>query len=295
MSTAQLVNLLIAAVLLAGVYAIMSYGLALAYGVMKIVNLAHAGYMMLGAYLTYELYERWSIPPLLGAIVSGVLVFGVGLLTYWALVRHIPTSDEPTLPSLLLLFGVWLLLQNIGYLIWGTQDRSILTPQTLQTIRFGSLVIPSVRLQVFAVALLALFALHALLTRTWFGRALRAVSQNRVSAQIVGIDAQRVALLAFGLSAGFSGLAGGLLSTLYSFNPSFGGTFLLRSFVIIVLGGLESFAGVALGGLILALAETFSVLVIPTSYQLALSFGLLVLTLIMLPGGIPSLLKGIRS
>jgi branched-chain amino acid transport system permease protein len=288
-SAAQVVNLLVAALLLAGVYAIMSYGLALAYGVMKLVNLAHAGFMMLGAYLTLEAFRRLGLDPLLGAVATAGVLWLVGMGVYWLLVRHVPTGDEPTLPSLLLLFGVWLVLQNIGYLIWGTQDQAILTPRTLQTLRLGPVTLPVVRVLVFLVALVGLVVLHLVLGRTWFGRAVRALTQNRQASRIVGIDVGRTAMLAFGASTAFSGLAGGLLATLYSFNPDFGGPFLLRSFVIIVLGGLESFAGVALGGLVLALLETFSVLVIPAGYQLALSFGLLVVALLVLPGGLPSL------
>ena len=291
MGPADLFNLLTSAVLLAGIYTAMSIGMTVIYGVMKMVNLAHAGFMMLGAYFAYEVSQRTPIDPLLAAVLAAPLFFFLGIATYWSMVRRVPVADVPTLPSLLLLFGLWLVLQNIGYAIWGADDRSILTPLTMATLRFGAIIIPVIRLIVFGIALLSLVSLHLFLTRTWFGRAVRALTQNREAGQLVGIDTQRTAMLTFGLGIAFTGLAGGLLATLYSFTPDFGGSFMLRAFVIIVLGGLESFAGVAIGAIIVALIETFSILVVPASYQLAISFALLVVALLVLPGGIEGWLQ----
>jgi branched-chain amino acid transport system permease protein len=288
---ADLLNLLASAVLLAGIYTTMSIGMTVIYGVMKMVNLAHAGFMMLGAYFAYEVSQRTPIDPLLAAVLAAPLFFLLGIATYGSMVRRVPVADVPTLPSLLLLFGLWLVLQNIGYAIWGADDRSILTPLTMATFRFAGITIPIIRLIVFGIALFSLVSLHVLLTRTWFGRAVRALTQNREAGQLVGIDTQQMAMLTFGLGIAFTGLAGALLATLYSFTPDFGGSFMLRSFVIIVLGGLESFAGVAIGAVIVALIETFSILVVPASYQLAISFILLVVALLVLPGGIEGLLQ----
>src|SRR5437879_10017755 len=118
MDAADFVNLLVSALLLAGVYAAMSVGMTIIYGVMKIVNLAHAGFLMLGAYFVYELHERMGLDPLLGVVLAFPAFFFLGAGIHWLLVRRIPTSDQPTLASLLLLFGLWLVLQNLGYLIW---------------------------------------------------------------------------------------------------------------------------------------------------------------------------------
>jgi len=291
MNAVDLLNLLIAALLLAGIYAAMSVGLTVIYGVMKIVNLAHAGFLMLGAYFVYELYERLGVDPLAGVLFAFPAFFLVGVAVHWLLVRRIPISDQPTLSSLLLMFGLWLVLQNIGYLIWGSSDRSILTPRTLSVVQVGPISMASVRLVVFAAAAGSLAILEFALHKTWFGRSVRALMQNRQAGQIVGIDVEKVARRTFGLGIAFAGAAGGLLAMLYSFSPDFGGSFLLRAFVIVVLGGLESFAGVAIGALILALVETFGILVLPAEYQPAIAFALLVLALVVLPGGIASLFE----
>ncbi len=291
MGLADLLNLLVAAILLAGIYTTMSMGMTVIYGVMKMVNLAHAGFMMLGAYFAFELSQRTAIDPLAASVLAVPLFFLLGVATYWTMVRFVPVADEPTLPSLLLLFGLWLVLQNVGYTVWGADDRSILTPMTMATLRFGGITIPIIRLIVFGIAMLSLVAWHLFLNHTWFGRSVRALTQNREAGQLVGIDTGRTAMLTFGLGIAFTGLAGALLATLYSFTPDFGGSFMLRAFVIIVLGGLESFSGVAIGAIIVALIETFSILVVPASYQLAISFSLLVVALLVLPGGIEGLLQ----
>ncbi len=291
MGLADLLNMLVAAILLAGIYTTMSMGMTVIYGVMKMVNLAHAGFMMLGAYFALELSQRTPIDPLAASVLAVPLFFLLGVATYWTMIRFVPVADEPTLPSLLLLFGLWLVLQNVGYIVWGADDRSILTVMTMATFRFDGITIPIIRLIVFGIAVLSFVALHLFLNHTWFGRSVRALTQNREAGQLVGIDTRRTAMLTFGLGIAFTGLAGALLATLYSFTPDFGGSFMLRSFVIIVLGGLESFSGVAIGAIIVALIETFSILLVPASYQLAISFALLVVALLVLPGGIEGFLQ----
>jgi len=291
MPAADVLNLLIAALLLAGVYAAMSVGMTIIYGVMKIVNLAHAGFMMLGAYFVLELHERLGMDPLIGVLFAFPAFFLGGMLVYWLLVRWIPMSDQPTLASLLLMFGLWLVLQNIGYLVWGNSDRAILTARTFRTVHLGPILIPYIRLVVFAAAASSLAVLELALRKTWFGMSVRALMQNQQAGRIVGIHVERTARRTFGLGTAFAGAAGGLLAMLYSFSPDFGRPFLLRSFVIIVLGGLESFSGVAVGALILALVETLSILVLPAGYQPAIAFGLLVLALVVLPGGVATLFQ----
>jgi branched-chain amino acid transport system permease protein len=290
MTFVDFLNLLISALLLGGIYALMSVGMTVIYGVMKIVNLAHAGFMMLGAYFAYELYQRFGFDPIPAALLAFPVFFLGGMAVHWLLVRWLPRSDQPTLASLLLMFGLWLVLQNIGYLIWGTGDRAILTPSTLAVVHLGPITISKLRLVVFAAAAVSLGLLQVVLNKTWFGRSVRALIQNRYAGLIVGVDDERTSRLTFGLGIAFAGVAGALLAMLYSFNPDFGRPFLIRSFVIIVLGGLESISGVALGALVLALVETFSILFVPAGYQPAISFAMLVVVLVVLPGGIASLL-----
>src|SRR5437868_11914612 len=187
MNLVDFLNLLIAALLLAGIYALMSVGMTVIYGVMKIVNLAHAGFMMLGAYFALELFDRFQLDPILAALAVFPVMVIIGGAVHWTLVRWLPRSDQPTLPSLLLMFGLWLVLQNLGYLIWGNTDRSIFTPRTLSTVNLGPISISTVRLAVFIAAVGCLLLLELILHYTWFGRSVRALIQNRYAALLTGV------------------------------------------------------------------------------------------------------------
>jgi branched-chain amino acid transport system permease protein len=284
-------GLFVTALLTAGLYALMSYGLALVYGVMKIINLAHAGTMMLGAFVVLSLNRAFHLDPILGAVVSAVVFFGLGMGLYRVAVRRV--VNAPPIASLLLLFGVWLCAQNAAYLIWGSEDQSIVTSYTYTTLDVGDLKIAVTRLVPALISLVALAGLRWFLSSTDLGKAIRAVSQNATAARLVGVRSERVATVAFGIGSALSAFAGGLLTLLFSFNPNFGGTFQLKSFAIIVLGGLESFSGVALGAVVLATVESFSILIPGWRGSLVnlLAFSLLVAGLVLLPGGIASLLE----
>ena len=131
------------------------------------------------------------------------------MAVHWLLVRWLPKSDTPTLASLLLMFGFWLVLQNIAYLVWGNEDQSILTPLTLSSVQIGQISIPKVNLVVFAAAVFCMVVLQIVFHRSWFGRSMRALIQNPYAAQIVGVDDQKTARLTFGLGTAFAGFAGG--------------------------------------------------------------------------------------
>lgn len=282
----NIVNLTISALLLAGFYASMAYGLGLIYGVLRIVNLAHGGIIMASAYLTWQLFVRFGIDPYLAIPIAMVVFFGVGVLIYQGLVRFLPRGPAGAVQSLLLLFGVWLVIRNIVYLLFGGDDQAIRTEYSTSSLPILGGHYGLNRVVVFAVSVIALLALHLFLTRTSWGRAIRAVAQNPDSSALVGINVERVYVLTFGLGTALAGLAGVLASTLFAFNPSFGAGELLRSFVIIVLGGMGSVVGIALGATVLALAEVFSIYVVPSYLASAVGFVLLVVVLTLRPGGL---------
>jgi branched-chain amino acid transport system permease protein len=283
---ADLATLAVAALLTAGLYTTMSFGLALVYGVMRIINLAHAGTMMLGAFVVLTLHRSLGLDPILGSFVAAPAFFVAGMLLYRFVVQR--AAQGPPIASLLLLFAVWLCVQNAAYLIWGSEDQSIVTAYTFLTISAGGVRVAVTRIVPFVVSLIVLALLAWFLRATRMGKAIRAVSQNVTSARLVGIRAEQVNRIAFGLGTALSAFAGGLLTLLFSFNPDFGGVFQLKSFAIIVLGGLESLVGVALGACVLAAIESFSILIPGWRASLInlLAFGILVVSLIVLPGGL---------
>jgi branched-chain amino acid transport system permease protein len=282
----EVLTLAVSAVLLAGFYAAMAYGLGLIYGVLRIVNLAHGGIIMAAAYLTWLLYTEFKVDPYLAIPVTLVAFFLVGVAIYWGLVRFLPRGPAGAVQSLLLLFGVWLVIRNLAYLLFTGNDQAIRTGYSTSSLSLLGASYSVNRLVVFGVSMVALIALHLFLTRTYWGKAIRAVGQNLDSCPLVGINVERVYLLTYGLGTALAGLAGLLASILFAFNPSFGAGELLKSFVIIVLGGLGSVVGIALGATILAFAEVFSIYVVPSYLTAAVGFVLLVVVLILRPGGL---------
>jgi branched-chain amino acid transport system permease protein len=288
----NLATVLVNALLAAGLYATMSYGLAVIYGVMRIINLAHAGIMMLGAYTTLTLFDRFHVDPFLGLVAVGPIFFFLGIGLYGAFGRGLRRSGGgPSMESLLLLFGVWLVLQNLAYYVWSGDTQSILTDYTLKSVPILGVRVGVPSLLVFGASAASLLFLTLLLSKTYLGKAIRAVTQNRDAALLAGVDADRISAVAFGLGTAFAGLAGGMLATLYAFTPDFGRSFLLKAFCIIVLGGMESVAGVAVGALVLALIENGLAVwtTVPTSFQDAVTFTLLFVALVAFPQGLPGL------
>ena len=270
----------------------MSYGLALIYGVLKIINLANAGVLMLGAYVTWWLWDGFAINPLLAPLIILPAFYLFGVILERVAVRRV-LEQEPIV-SLLLLFGVWLILQNIAYAVWTGDTRSIETPFVEATVKLWGIQLAVPRVYVFVAGALTLAVLQLFLTKTQFGRAIRAVAQDRDAARLAGIDVDRIYSAAFGMGIALSAFAGSLLSLIFPFGPDFGRTLQLKSFCIVVLGGLESFVGVAFGAIVLSLAEAFGLRLMPASYQNLISFVLLVVVLIAFPKGIAGLLRSFR-
>src|SRR3982750_1497425 len=187
----RLLELVINAVLLAGLYATMAYGLGLIYGVLRVVNLNHGGVIMTGAYLGWVMHEKFGIDPFLAIPVVGVVSFGIGVVIYRFLVRHLPRGAAGAVQSLLLLFGVWLVLRNGAYLLFTGNDQTIRTSYATRSIPLFGVNMSVNRVVVFGIAIVTLVALHLFLTRTYLGKAIRAVAQNADSCTLVGIDVER--------------------------------------------------------------------------------------------------------
>ncbi len=282
----RFVDLTISAILLAGLYATMAYGLGLIYGVLRVVNLAHGGVIMAGAYLGWILHLRLGLDPYLSLPLVVALTFGLGVVMYRLLVRHLPRGPAGGPASLLLLFGVWLVLRNIAYLAFTGNDQAIRTSYSTRSVAFLGTHFSLNRLAVLVAAVVTPALLHLLLKRTYLGRAIRAVAQNADSCTLVGVDVERIYSLTFGLGTALAGLAGLLSATIFAFNPASGSGELLKSFVVVVLGGLGSVFGLGLAALILAGVEVFAILVLPSYLTAAVGFVMLVLVLVLRPGGL---------
>jgi len=283
---ARFIDLALSAVMLAGLYATMAYGLGLIYGVLRVVNLAHGGVIMGGAYLGWVLFTRWGIDPYLALPVVVAANFGLGVVMYRLLVRHLPRGPAGGPASLLLLFGTWLVLRNVAYLLFTGNDQAIRTSYSTTSLAVLGTHVSVNRLAVLVIALVIPVLLQLLLTRTYTGRAIRAVAQNADSCTLVGVDVERIYALTFGIGTALAGAAGLLSATIFSFNPGFGSGELLKSFVVVVLGGMGSVLGTGAAALVLAVVEVFAILILPSYLTSAVGFVMLVLVLVLRPGGL---------
>ena len=282
----RLVDLAVSAVLLAGLYATMAYGLGLIYGVLRVVNLAHGGVIMAGAYLGWVLHGWLGVDPYASIPLVVGATFLLGMAMYRLLVRHLPRGPAGGPASLLLLFGVWLVLRNVAYLLFTGNDQVIRTSYSTRAIPFLGAHVEVNRLAVLGIAVVTPGLLQLVLRRTYLGRAIRAVAQNADSCTLVGVDVERIYTVTFGMGTALAGLAGVLSASIFSFNPAFGSSELLKSFVVVVLGGLGSVLGTGVAALILAVVEVFAILVLPSYLTAAVGFVMLVLVLVFRPGGL---------
>jgi len=279
---ALLLQTALSGILLGAVYSLLAGGLNLIFGVMRIINVAHADLMMLGAYTTFWAFSLLGLNPLLSLLVSMPLLFALGWGLQRFLVSRVVRASELT--SLLLTFGISIVLVNVALLLWTADFRSV--AYLSGSILVGNLALSKVRLVAFAVALAITVAAFLFLKWHAWGRAIRATSQHADLALACGIDVDLVRLGTFGLAGALAGAAGSLLSMMYSIYPEMGAYFLLKAFAIIILGGRGSFLGAFLGAVILGLIESYAALWTTATHAEAVAYVTLILMLLVRPSGL---------
>jgi len=260
-------------------------GLALIFGVMRIVNFAHGAFMMLGMYATYVLFTRTSISPYLLFIVSGIVLFGIGYAIYFGLLR--PIHGKSDFMQILLTLGIGLIATDGVLLIFGADYHQINIPLLGRNLRLGQhLAVNAPWVVSFAIAVVLALALYLFVMRTMTGRAARAIAQNRYAAPLMGINVFRVQAISFAVGIASAGIAGGLLLPVFYIYPQVGDQFTLKAFVMVVLGGMESIVGAALAGLVLGVVESLTSLYWGNEWALAVDFVIFLLVLSLKPSGI---------
>jgi branched-chain amino acid transport system permease protein len=272
-------------VLLGGLYALIGMGMALIFGVMRIVNFAHGAFLMLGMYVTYVLFERLGINPYLGFIGAAAVLFFVGIGTFKLLLRHVVDRSERM--QLLLTLGISLIISNGILLIFGADYHQLNFPLLGINFRLNEHVsLNAPWLLSFAITAALATGMFVLVMRTRFGRSLRAIAQNRYAASLMGINVQRTQALAFGLGLAAAGVAGALLLPVFYLFPDVGAPFTLKSFVMVVLGGMGSIEGAAIAGLVLGVIENLTSRYWGNEWAVVVDFILFLLVLSLRPGGL---------
>ena len=280
-----LIQGLILGVLTAGVYALMASGQTLIFGIMKVVNLAQGAMVILGAYLAYQLFTSFGIDPLLAIPITTVALFVVGVVVEVAFIRPLRREDRSEL-SLLVTFAVALLIEGILSVTWNTSDRIVNTSYSDSSWTVFGYQITLVRLWAFLLSIAALGILYLLLNRTKFGRAVRASVQNPEAARLLGVQAQRVSALGFGVGSATAAAAGSVYAMLYPFNPGSHYDLISRLLSIVLLGGLGSIGGAVVGALIVSVSSAVVAATISPTWSEMTFFVILLGVLLIRPRGL---------
>jgi len=282
------IELVVSGLITGGIYALVAIGLNLQYGLMRILNVSHGEFLMLGAYLTYWAHLVTGLGPLafLPAVLGGLFV--VGLLIHRLCFRRLAETTAEVeafeARSLLVSFGLMFLVQNVALLIWGADLRGY--QYLAERVSLLGLEFTQNRLVAFAGALGLSLGLILILRTTLLGKAVRAVMQSPTGALLVGIDVRRLHPAVFGFGLALAGVAGALLSMVFEISPSMGEPYTVTALIVITLGGFGSITGSLLGGLLLGVVEAMGMQLTSPSLKMVLSYGVFILVLITRPNGL---------
>lgn len=277
-----LLQLLVFGLLLGGVYALTALGLTMIFGVMDVINFAHGAFLVAGMYTVWQASRLLGVNPFLTIPIAAIVLFALGMITHITIVE--PIIEAPQQNQLIVTLGALFIIQSSIEIIFSPNPRTV-------GINLGSLellgtFVPLGQLYALLIALAAMLAVRAFLQYTDLGRRIRGTADNRDGARYVGINVSRINYLTFGIGAALAGVAGASIAMFQRFDPFTGDTFLINAFVIVVLGGLGSFAGAFVGGLIIGLVQVFGSYYLPGTTAQVLIFLIFIVTLLVRPQGL---------
>lgn len=288
LTPALLFDILVTGLITGGIYALVALGLNLQYGLMRVLNVAHGEFLMLGAYVTYSLHTSWGANPLLTLLVTGPAAFGAGLVIHRLLYARVLDESEARQSlesrSLLLSFGLLFVLQNAALLVWSADLKGysyLATP-----LRVWGAVFPANRVLAALVALALSVGFYAYLRRSLTGKAIRALMDEPEGAQLVGVNLTRLHGICFGLGVAMAAVTGSLISMLFELTPFIGLPYTVTALVVVILGGLGNVVGSLLGALLLGVVETAGVYLVSSDIRVISSYAVLSLILILKPSGL---------
>lgn len=270
--------------LIGGIYALTAIGLTLIFGVMGVGNFAQGAFVMVGMYLAYWLFVLLGVDPYLSIIPAFALLYVMGWFIQKYLLNKI--MDAPHYDQFLLTVGIMLILENLAVFLWPDYRQIRVSYQTL-----GLQISPYVRIEVvrvlaFLVSIGMTIGLHYFLKLTRLGKAIRATSQNKDGAMVVGIDIYKIYILTFAIGSACAGVAGAIVSPTYPVSNEVGNLFILAAFCIVCLGGMGNYLGALVGGMIIGMAESIGTLFIPGGQKKIITFGVFIILLLFRPQGL---------
>jgi branched-chain amino acid transport system permease protein len=270
--------------LLGGLYAITALGLSMVFGVMRLVNVVHGELLVLGAYLTLFISTALGLDPLLATLIVAVVLFVIGYsLQLWV---FNPVMDRGMEPPLLTAFGLSIIAQSLFLVYWTTNTRTINTIYSQRGLRLVGMNVPVIYLVSFGLSLVLIAGIHLFMTRTYPGKAIRAATQDPETARVMGVNVKWVYALTYAIGAATTALGGTLIGMTFSFVPASGLAWLLKGFVIVVLGGMGSVVGTLAGGFLLGTAEGVGAAIVGTGYRDMIGLIIFLVVLVVRPTGL---------
>jgi branched-chain amino acid transport system permease protein len=283
----KILDIVIAGLLMGGIYALIAVGLSLQFGVARVLNIAHGEFIMLGAFITWWFYTRVGINPLVSLAICGPVLFTIGFVLYRTLFTRLRTSSPSPAAfegnSMLACFGLLFIIQNVAILIWGADIKGY--SYLAFPVNFGGAIFAANRLITLGFAIIIGSVFYLFLARTRLGKAIRAAAQDPATAGFMGVNINQVLAVCFGFGALMAGFGGTLISMSYNIQPTMGLEYTIIALIVIVLGGLGSIPGSFIGGLLLGLVGSIVTYIEP-GLSLVAYYVIFMLLLLVRPTGI---------
>lgn len=288
MSIESFAQTLVFGLFVGGLYGIAAMGLALVFGVLKMLNIAHGELVMLGGYVSFWVFNAFGIDPFVSLVIVIPVLFAVGLALDRAVYRHIVRllGEEKIKNSLLVSFGLTLVLQNLAQWLFTADERSIQVAYAGEGLNLLGVTLPYTRLGSLLIASVVTLGLNYFLRHTYPGKAILATAEDFEAAELVGINIHRVYMMTFALGASLAAIAGTFVTVTYGLSPSIGVIWTLKALIVIVLAGTGSILGAFPAGLLLGLVEALSGAFIDTTYREVIGLVIFLLVLILRPQGL---------
>lgn len=277
-----LFQLLMFGLLLGGIYGLVGLGLTMIFGVMDVMNFAHGAFLAIGMYVTFVMFTSLGFSPLFSLPIAFIVLLVLGVAIERATIE--PIIDAPPQNQIIITLGLWFIIESLIEIIFSPNPQTINDSYGAFTI--GGVTIPEGQLYSLFIAVTTMIGTWLFLFRTDTGRQIRATADNRVGAQYVGIDVTKINYTTFGIGAALAGVAGAAITMVRPFDPYTGEIYLVNAFIVVVLGGIGSFPGAVLAGLIIGLIEVFGSFYFPGTIYQILIFLVFILTLLIKPSGL---------
>jgi len=281
---AELAQHVVNGLIIGGGYALMGIGLTLIFGIMRVVNFAHGEFYMFGAFLLFTFFSLLGANFFVATLLSVVGVSLVGLIVERAILR--PLRDQPIEIPMLAMVALSVILQNAAILIWDPSPKTIRHPFSPIPITFGPIHMVSIRIFTGLTAVALIVGSHLFIQKTRLGKGMRATFQDSEMARLVGVDIERIYMLTFVFGAALAGAAGVLLGAVFWVYPAMGDLAAMKSFAVVIMGGLGNFLGAIAGGLLLGVAENLGAGYVSSGYKDAIGFLMIILLLLLRPQGL---------